>query len=419
MEPDANWLSFPFEPQTEMLFRNPPLFTSNGDAHATRPPMLKLEDFFGSNRSLPSVADLPSADAFEYSSSSLTPACWPTVIGAGASEVEDALSATGNDINLSIAGESPESDVVGGDHPLLETALATAAAPMAKTARAMGSSQRTSVYRGVTRHRWTGRFEAHLWDNSCRVEGQKRKGRQVYLGGYDTEERAAKSYDLAALKYWGLAAKTNFPVKNYYKEMEEMQNMTKQEFIASLRRRSSAFSRGASIYRGVTRHHQHGRWQARIGRVAGNKDLYLGTFATEEEAAEAYDVAAIKFRGANAVTNFEFSRYNLDAIANTELPIGASAKRMKQVLHVCNSSQLAIRRFDAASEQICCSGSNALPNDLLQLKSSSTQPAPAHFYSSANGCQCSELCIQTLNWIGPHTQAGYYVNTAEYIQLMP
>lgn len=26
------------------------------------------------------------------------------------------------------------------------------------------------------------------------------------------------------------------------------------------------------------RHHQHGRWQARIGRVAGNKDLYLGTF---------------------------------------------------------------------------------------------------------------------------------------------
>ncbi|RWW37522.1 hypothetical protein BHE74_00057348 [Ensete ventricosum] len=29
----------------------------------------------------------------------------------------------------------------------------------------------------------------------------------------------------------------------------------------------------------VSRHHQHGRWQARIGRVAGNKDLYLGTFS--------------------------------------------------------------------------------------------------------------------------------------------
>ncbi|XP_058179622.1 AP2-like ethylene-responsive transcription factor AIL6 [Rhododendron vialii] len=189
--------------------------------------------------------------------------------------------------------------------------------------------QRTSIYRGVTRHRWTGRYEAHLWDNSCRREGQARKGRQVYLGGYDKEDKAARSYDLAALKYWGPTATTNFPVANYTKELEEMKHSTKQEFIASLRRKSSGFSRGASIYRGVTRHHQQGRWQARIGRVAGNKDLYLGTFATEEEAAEAYDIAAIKFRGLNAVTNFEMNRYDVEAIMNSSLPIGGTAKRLK------------------------------------------------------------------------------------------
>ncbi|KAL6339082.1 hypothetical protein AAG906_024233 [Vitis piasezkii] len=189
--------------------------------------------------------------------------------------------------------------------------------------------QRTSIYRGVTRHRWTGRYEAHLWDNSSRREGQARKGRQVYLGGYDKEEKAARAYDLAALKYWGASATTNFPVSNYTKELEEMKHVTKQEFIASLRRKSSGFSRGASIYRGVTRHHQQGRWQARIGRVAGNKDLYLGTFATEEEAAEAYDIAAIKFRGVNAVTNFEMNRYDVEAIANSALPIGGAAKRLK------------------------------------------------------------------------------------------
>ncbi|KAL7109974.1 hypothetical protein ACP275_06G208400 [Erythranthe tilingii] len=40
--------------------------------------------------------------------------------------------------------------------------------------------QRTSIYRGVTRHRWTGRYEAHLWDNTCRREGQTRKGRQGF-----------------------------------------------------------------------------------------------------------------------------------------------------------------------------------------------------------------------------------------------
>ncbi|CAH2073231.1 unnamed protein product [Thlaspi arvense] len=176
--------------------------------------------------------------------------------------------------------------------------------------------QRTSIYRGVTRHRWTGRYEAHLWDNSCRREGQARKGRQ---GGYDKEDKAARAYDLAALKYWNATATTNFPITNYSKELEDMKHMTKQEFIASLRRKSSGFSRGASIYRGVTRHHQQGRWQARIGRVAGNKDLYLGTFATEEEAAEAYDIAAIKFRGINAVTNFEMNRYDVEAIMKRSL----------------------------------------------------------------------------------------------------
>ncbi|KAK8595898.1 hypothetical protein V6N12_064405 [Hibiscus sabdariffa] len=200
-------------------------------------------------------------------------------------------------------------------------------APPRRTLDTFG--QRTSIYRGVTRHRWTGRYEAHLWDNSCRREGQSRKGRQ---GGYDKEEKAARAYDLAALKYWGTSTTTNFPISNYEKELEEMKHMTRQEFVASIRRKSSGFSRGASMYRGVTRHHQHGRWQARIGRVAGNKDLYLGTFNTEEEAAEAYDIAAIKFRGLNAVTNFDMNRYDVKAILESNtLPIGGgAAKRLKE-----------------------------------------------------------------------------------------
>ncbi|CAL9131848.1 unnamed protein product [Musa acuminata var. zebrina] len=236
------------------------------------------------------------------------------------------------------------------------------------------AGHRTSVYRGVTR----------LGCRSCKlvrvcyyvavVACNGLKQRQVmdkgiidgkccryrHGGGYDREEKAARAYDLAALKYWGPTATTNFPVSCYSREIEEMKCMTKQEFIASIRRKSSGFSRGASIYRGVTRqeiqffeniirfslmHHQHGRWQARIGRVAGNKDLYLGTFATEEEAAEAYDVAAIKFRGANAVTNFELSRYDVEAIANTELPIGASAKRIKQSLQ-SDQDQLPLDKSD-------------------------------------------------------------------------
>lgn len=34
-------------------------------------------------------------------------------------------------------------------------------------------------------------------------------------GGYDKEERAAKAYDLAALKYWGPTTHINFPVSNF------------------------------------------------------------------------------------------------------------------------------------------------------------------------------------------------------------
>ncbi|CAI0412624.1 unnamed protein product [Linum tenue] len=247
-------------------------------------------------------------------------------------------------LTLSMGSASGKSETSGDN----TSSTTTEAAAPRRTLDTFG--QRTSIYRGVTRsvlrlsllhfdsnvghcrHRWTGRYEAHLWDNSCRREGQSRKGRQGGSGGYDKEEKAARAYDLAALKYWGPSTTTNFPITNYEKELEDMKHMTRQEFVASIRRKSSGFSRGASMYRGVTRHHQHGRWQARIGRVAGNKDLYLGTFSTEEEAAEAYDIAAIKFRGLNAVTNFDMNRYDVKSILESNtLPIGGgAAKRLKE-----------------------------------------------------------------------------------------
>ena len=55
-------------------------------------------------------------------------------------------------------------------------------------------------FRGVTKHRRSGRWEAHIW--------VRETGKQVYLGGYELEEHAAEAYDVAALKCKGKKVKT-------------------------------------------------------------------------------------------------------------------------------------------------------------------------------------------------------------------
>jgi hypothetical protein len=73
----------------------------------------------------------------------------------------------------------------------------------------------TSKYRGVTHHCRTGRFESHIWDS----------GKQVYLGGFDTEEQAALAYDIAAVKCRGPAAITNFNIQEYRAELENLHSV--------------------------------------------------------------------------------------------------------------------------------------------------------------------------------------------------
>ncbi|CAI0545332.1 unnamed protein product [Linum tenue] len=154
-----------------------------------------------------------------------------------------------------------------------------------------GPRSRSSQYRGVTFYRRTGRWESHIWD--C--------GKQVYLGGFDTAHAAARAYDRAAIKFRGVDADINFSLADYDEDMNQMKNLTKEEFVHILRRQSTGFSRGSSKFRGVTLH-KCGRWEARMGQFLGKK---------------AYDKAAIKCNGREAVTNFEPCTYDGEMLSET------------------------------------------------------------------------------------------------------
>ena len=65
--------------------------------------------------------------------------------------------------------------------------------------------------------------------------------------------------------------------------------------------------KSTSRFRGVTHHCRTGRFEAHIWQ--GGKQVYLGGFDQEQQAALAYDMAAMKYRGLEIETNYEKSEH--------------------------------------------------------------------------------------------------------------
>ncbi|KAK6915038.1 AP2/ERF domain [Dillenia turbinata] len=101
-------------------------------------------------------------------------------------------------------------------------------------------------------------------------------------------------------------------------------------------------------YRGVRQRHW-GSWVAEIRHPLLKRRVWLGTFETAEEAAKAYDEAAILMSGRNAKTNFPITtgKANGDAIMGNEDSLSSSSS-------TSSSSTSALSAALSAKLRKCC-----------------------------------------------------------------
>jgi hypothetical protein len=124
---------------------------------------------------------------------------------------------------------------------------------------------------------------------------------QFHLGLFTDPIEGARCYDRKAIELFGEYARTNFPVSEYAKEKPIMESSKVSRRTGRKKRNST------SRFTGVCYTRRDKRWLATIWYLG--KQVRLGTFIIEEDAARAYDRFVIENGISDARTNFPRSSY--------------------------------------------------------------------------------------------------------------
>jgi hypothetical protein len=190
-----------------------------------------------------------------------------------------------------------------------------------------------SKFRGVVWHKSNSKWEARIYEG----------GKQKFLGYFTNENVAAMAYDDYAIRVHGNIQKLNFPERYTGVPLPPLNsqatklvnNNSNNNMDHSLKGsqlkehgnaadtmmqgqnlkgpRKSALRvqpvKGSSRFRGVSWNSNCSKWRAQVWK--GSEVHHLGYFEHEEDAARAYDEAALRIRGPDAPINFSKSEYGV------------------------------------------------------------------------------------------------------------
>jgi AP2-like factor (ANT lineage) len=137
-----------------------------------------------------------------------------------------------------------------------------------------------SRYIGVSWDKRSSSWKANLYDPQTQ--------RAQYVGSYASEVDAARAYDCAAVQAHGPGAKRNLPGED-----------TSEPPVSLGEERRE---RKTSLFVGVR--WNKANWSATLYDPQTKRGQYIGSYASEEDAARAYDRAAVQAHGPGAERNF-------------------------------------------------------------------------------------------------------------------